>query len=199
MPGAGAKESQVGACRVRFSQRQSVLVVEPLTALTASDLPALSRSIAQHARTAQTQRTLLDLRWSASTVLSVDAVEEAAAAGRASGPSLRDALTRWAVAEEAPLVLVVGDELHVAEINMASLASGALVRAFSSTADAFRHAARPTTRGPSERGPSEAKSSTRASPRPGLGSDERRALLFPRRASEVGFVRAPGEPSDAEG
>lgn len=163
MSGTGAKESQVGASRVRYSTRQTVLIVDLLTPIAVHDLPALTRSITHNAKIAQTQRTLLDLR-----------------ASHDRDRTFRDAFTEWAVSGELPLVLVVGDELHVAEINMASLARGGLVRAFTSSTDAFRHAARTSNKA----------AASEEGGRQTLNPDERRALLFPRRPSEVAFPRA---------
>lgn len=173
MRAPGVKESQVGASRVRYAPRQSVLVVELVNGIAIEDLPALTRSITQNVRLAQTSRTVLDIR-----------------SARDRDRAFRDAFTEWAVSGDLPLVLVVGDELHVAEINMASLARGGLVRAFVSTSDAFRHASRQTTK------QSDATSSSEST-RPAVVGEERRSQLFPRRPSEVGIPRiARGEPED---
>jgi hypothetical protein len=154
----------VGASRVRYSVRQSVLVVEPLLPLGASDLSELTRSITKHLRLAQAQRVMLDARRLQSRAL---------VSGEASDREFRDALTEWAITQTEPLALVVDDELHVAEINMASLGRGGLVRAFASTADAFRHASRAANR----QGQSSENGST--GKHPAVGTDERRALLPP--------------------
>lgn len=147
------RERSVGTCRVRFSHRQGVLIVEPLDPLVATDLPRLSRSFADELSAAGAERVLLDLR---PRSLGVEADR-----------GFRDALTGWAIAELVPLMLVVDDEMHLAEINMASLGSGGHVRAFASTADAFRYALRVGS----------GEDATRA--------QARRSQLFPRRASEV--------------
>jgi hypothetical protein len=180
---AGPKESQVGASRVRYSVRQSVLVVEPLLPLGASDLSELTRSITKHLRLAQAQRVMLDARRLQSRAL---------VSGEASDREFRDALTEWAITQTEPLALVVDDELHVAEINMASLGRGGLVRAFASTADAFRHASRAANR----QGQSSENGST--GKHPAVGTDERRALLFPRRPSEAAILRVT-RPIDPPG
>ena len=174
MTARGVKESQVGASRVRYAPRQNVLVVELVDGIAVADLPALTRSITQNIRLAHTARTVLDIR-----------------SARDRDRAFRDAFTEWAVSGDLPLVLVVGDELHVAEINMASLARGGLVRAFSTTSDAFRHAARQTTK-------QNESTSVSESARPAIGSDERRSLLFPRRPSEVSVPRIArgAEPDD---
>ncbi len=176
MRAPGVKESQVGASRVRYAPRQAVLVAELVDGVAIEDLPALTRSITQNARLAQTSRTVLDIR-----------------SARDRDRAFRDAFTEWAVSGDLPLVLVVGDELHVAEINMASLARGGLVRAFATTSDAFRHAARLTSRPTSETGQPGSTGK-----HPAVGSDERRSLLFPRRPSEVAIPRARklAEPDD---
>jgi len=165
----------VGASRVRYSVRQNVLVVEPLLPLSAADLPELSRSITKHIRLAQAQRVMLDAR----RVQSRDA-----AAPDGGDRPFRDALTEWAIAQTEPLALVVDDELHVAEINLASLGRGRLVPAFPSTPRAFRHASRAANR----QGQSSENGVT--GKHPAVGTDERRALLFPRRPSEVAILRA---------
>jgi hypothetical protein len=154
-----------------------VLVVEPLLPLSSSDLTELSRSITKHIRLAQAQRVMLDAR----RVVTRGAPATSASHDRA----FRDALTEWAVTQTEPLAPVVDDELHIAEVNMASLGRGGLVRAFSSTAEAFRHASRQGQ--PSDTGAT--------SKHPAVGTDERRALLFPRRPSETAMLRArPIEP-----
>ncbi|MFN7699851.1 MAG: hypothetical protein ACK5U8_18280, partial [Deltaproteobacteria bacterium] len=86
------------------------------------------------------------------------------------------AFTEWAVAQTEPLALVLVDGLHNAQIKIASLGRGASVRAFSSTADAFRHAAKATSRASTAKGDSS----------PG----ERRPSLFPRRPSETAILRS---------
>lgn len=165
----------MGASRVRYSLRHSVLVVEPLLPLAASDLPELSRSITKHIRLAQAQRVMLDAR----RIMTRTA---ASTSPVADDRAFRDALTEWAISQTEPLALVLDDELHVAEINMASLGRGGLARAFSSTADAFRHASRGASRPSSESGTT--------GKHPAVGTDERRALLFPRRPSETAILRA---------
>lgn len=160
---------EVGGCSVRFTSRQTVLFVEPSGSLVGEDLPVVGRLIAQRARSTATSRVVLDIR--AVTVL--DRV-------------FRDAVTAWAVEQPSPVVLVVPEELHAAEINMASLAQGALVRAFISTSDAFRYAARST----SKLGSETIDGSPPGSQRP-LDRAQRRALLFPRRASEHAPPRPP--------
>ena len=172
----------MGASRVRYSVRQSVLVVEPLLPLSASDLSELSRSITKHVRLAQAQRVMLDARRLATRA--------AAATSASDDRAFRDALTEWAITQSEPLALVVDDELHVAEINMASLGRGGLVRAFSSTADAFRHASRAASR------QGQASDTGATGKHPAVGTDERRALLFPRRPSEAAILRVtrPIEP-----
>jgi hypothetical protein len=158
-----------------------VLVVEPLLPLSSSDLTELSRSITKHIRLAQAQRVMLDAR----RVVTRGAPAISASDDRA----FRDALTEWAITQTEPLALVVDDELHVAEINMASLGRGGLVRAFSSTAEAFRHASRAANR---QGQPSETGATGK---HPAVGTDERRAILFPRRPSETAMLRArPIEP-----
>jgi hypothetical protein len=174
----------VGASRVRYSVRQSVLVVEPLLPLGASDLSELTRSITKHLRLAQAQRVMLDARRLQSRALVLRPM--------ASDREFRDALTEWAITQTEPLALVVDDELHVAEINMASLGRGGLVRAFASTADAFRHASRAANR----QGQSSENGST--GKHPAVGTDERRALLFPRRPSEAAILRVT-RPIDPPG
>lgn len=172
----GPKESQVGGCRVRYSQRQSVLVVELLSPISAAELTGLSRSIAKYGRLLHTAQVLLDVR-----VLRAGGSEPRDRA-------FRDALTEWAIAQTEPLALVVDDELQVAEINMASLGRGASVRAFSSTADAFRHVTRAPSRPSSESGISGRHRAVSPSTPP--GASDRRALLFPRRPSEAAILRA---------
>lgn len=140
-------ERSIGTCRVRFSERAGVLIVEPLDAVLASDLPALARGIAHEREGTRAQRVLLDLR--------------PRVVGQAFDRDFRDALTQWAIRQETPLMLVVEDEMHIAEINMASLGEGGLTRAFATTAEAFRHAIR------------SADSSS--------ASSTRRSQLFPRR------------------
>jgi hypothetical protein len=162
---AGIKESQVGGSRVRCSLRQNVLVAEVLLPLSVADLPELSRSLSKHVQLARAQRVLLDARRSVRRD-----------PGDADALVFHDAFTEWAVAQTEPLALVLEDELHIAEINMASLGRGASVRAFSSTADAFRHAAKATSRASTAKGDSS----------PG----ERRPSLFPRRPSETAILRS---------
>jgi hypothetical protein len=174
----------VGASRVRYSVRQSVLVVEPLLPLGASDLSELTRSITKHLRLAQAQRVMLDARRLQSRAL---------VSGEASDREFRDALTEWAITQTEPLALVVDDELHVAEINMA-LARAA---AASCAPSPRRPTPSATPHAPANRqGQSSENGST--GKHPAVGTDERRALLFPRRPSEAAILRVT-RPIDPPG
>jgi hypothetical protein len=148
-----------------------VAVEGPVDGAAAS---ALREAAAEQARLHETMRLMLDLR-------DAQITREA-----------RDAILAWARAPHASAsALITLDELFVAELNMAALASGTRVRGFPGTSDAHRW----LTRGSMVKTPYDA-GSTRPPP---VDAATRRAALFgtmpPRKSDRPPPMPRSEEPS----
>ncbi len=107
--------------RLTFETRPAYALVAAEGVIDIAEAASLREAAAEQARTHETMRLMLDLR---DAQVSRDA---------------RDAVLAWARAPHASAsAMVMLDELFVAEVNMAALASGARVRAFAGTGDAHR-------------------------------------------------------------
>ena len=162
--------------KLNFESRPAYSYVHVEGAVDAPEAAALREAAAQQARLHETMRLLLDLR---------DAIVSREA---------RDALLAWARAPHASASAIVTlDELFVAEVNMAALASGARVRGFPGSSDAHRW----LTRGSMVKTPYDS-GSTRPPP---MDAATRRAALYgtmpPRRSDRPPSqsMKAIEEPS----
>jgi hypothetical protein len=145
-----------------FESRPAYALVTVGGPIDANEASTLREVAAVRSRNHETMRIMIDLR---DAELSRDA---------------RDAMLAWARAPHASAsAFVTLDDLFVAELNMAALASGARVRAFAGTSDGHRW----LTRGSMVKTPYEGGSSRP----PPIDPATRRAALFgvvPPRASE---------------
>jgi hypothetical protein len=107
--------------KLTFESRPAYAFVAVQGTVDVSEAVELKEASAEKARLHETMRLMLDLR---DAVVTRDA---------------RDALLAWARAPHASAsALITLDELFVAEVNMAALASGARVRGFPGSSDAHR-------------------------------------------------------------
>ena len=144
-----------------------------------SEAASLRETAGEQARTHDSMRLLLDLR-------DAEVTREA-----------RDAILAWARAPHAnATAMVTLDELFVAEVNMAALATGARVRGFGGSSDAHRW----LTRGSMAKTPFDGGSSRP----PPIDAATRRAALLgqplgaserPRTPSGTAFPAVPRAPT----
>jgi hypothetical protein len=162
--------------RLSFEMRPTYAFVGVSGPVEVADAAGLRETAAAKARAHESMRLMLDLR---DAQLSRDA---------------RDAVLGWARAPHASAsAIVTEDDLFVAEVNMAALASSAKVRAFAGSSDAHRwlsrgsvsrdsvvrEAVRDLARDGVTRDPgSSAHDSGRGLPRPVLDAETRRRALF---------------------
>lgn len=162
--------------KLSFESRPAYSYLHVEGVVDAPEAAALREAAAQQAHVHETMRLMLDLR-------------DASVSREA-----RDAILTWARAPHASAsALVTLDELFIAEVNMAALASGARVRGFPGSSDAHRWLAR----GSMVKTPYDA-GSTRPPP---VDAATRRAALFgtmpPRRSDRPPSqtMKAVEEPS----
>jgi hypothetical protein len=139
--------------KLSFESRPAYAFVSVQGPVDVAEAAALREAAAEQARLHETMRLMLDLR---DAQITRDA---------------RDAILAWARAPHASAsALITLDELFVAEVNMAALATGARVRGFPGASDAHRW----LTRGSMVKTPYDA-GSTRPPP---VDAATRRAALF---------------------
>jgi hypothetical protein len=139
--------------KLTFESRPAYALVVAQGVVDVAEAASLREAAAEQARLHETMRLMLDLR-------DADVSREA-----------RDAILAWARAPHASASAIVTlDELFVAEVNMAALASGARVRGFPGASDAHRW----LTRGSMVKTPYDA-GSTRPPP---IDAAARRAALY---------------------
>ncbi len=161
--------------QLHFESRPAYALVTVSGNVEVVDAAGLREAAAEQARMHETMRLMVDLR---------DATVSREA---------RDAVLSWARAPHATAsALITLDELFVAEINMAALASGAKVRGFPGSSDAHRW----LTRGSMAKTPYDS-GSTRPPP---VDAATRRAALFgtmpPRKSDRPPPMAPPAEPTE---
>lgn len=148
--------------KLSFESRPAYALVVVQGDVDVGETASMREAAASQARLHETMRLLLDLR-------DANVTRDA-----------RDAILQWARAPHASATAVVTlDDLFVAEVNMAALASGARVRGFGGSSDAHRW----LTRGSMVKTPYDG-GSTRPPP---VDAATRRAALYgtmPTRASD---------------
>lgn len=139
--------------KLTFESRPAYAFIAVAGIVDVAEASSLREAAAEQARLHETMRLMLDLR---------DATVSREA---------RDAILAWARAPHASAsAMITLDELFVAEVNMAALASGARVRGFGGSSDAHRW----LTRGSMVKTPYDGASSRP----PPIDAATRRAALY---------------------